>query len=113
MKGQVIEMALSYERSTSLAFDTDALRKYGDEYRKIADDLRVMANKLDNCLSELSNSGWTTPAGQEFEKLVKTNWSENIEKYAALLDTLRNILYSAADEYDDLVVNHIEKTKLT
>jgi len=104
-------VALSYERNTDPAFDTDALREYGKRYGTIAVDLRNMASQLDNCLKELLSSGWTTPAGKEFEEMTKINWSENIEKYAKLLETLEGILEAAASEYDDLV-DDIEKTKL-
>lgn len=105
-------MALAYEGNTDLAFNTTALRQYGNEYAGIAKELRNMSAKLDNCLQELEESGWTTPAGTAFHKMVNTNWSDNIEKYAALLDTLNSILQEAAKKYDNLVTNHIENTKL-
>ena len=44
--------------------------------------------------------------------LAETNWEDNIDKYADLLDTLKDILDAAAREYDGLVSNHIEKTQL-
>lgn len=103
--------ALAYEKA-DLAFDTGALRQYGSEYANIAKELRDMATKLDNCLSDLKENGWTTPAGTAFHKMTETNWKNNIEKYAALLDTLKSILDDAANQYDQLVSNHIEQTKL-
>lgn len=105
-------MALSYESNTSLAFDTTDLRQQGARYGVIAADLRAMATNLDNCLTELKNSGWTTPAGSAFQKMAETNWGNNIEKYAALLDTLKSILENAACQYDGLVTNSIEHTYL-
>lgn len=105
-------MALANEGNTSLAFDTTTLRQYGNRYGQIAGELRRMSTKLDNCLRELKESGWTTPAGSAFHKMAETNWEENIEKYAGLLDTLKEILDHASKKYDDLVTNHIEKTKL-
>ena len=105
-------MALANEGNTNLAFDTTTLRQYGNRYGQIATQLRQMSSKLDNCLSDLKQSGWTTPAGTAFHKMAETNWEENIEKYANLLDTLKNILDQASKKYDDLVTNHIEKTKL-
>ncbi|GGA79687.1 WXG100 family type VII secretion target [Ornithinibacillus halotolerans] len=105
-------MALSYEGNTDLAFDTDALRQYGKQYGKIAGELKSMSKKLDNLLTELKNSGWTTPAGELFHQMADTNWGENIEKYADLLETLQDVLISAASEYDNLVENHIEQTKV-
>ena len=71
-----------------------------------------MASKLDDCLQELEDSGWTTPAGTAFYKMTQTNWEDNIEKYADLLDTLKDILDQASKKYDSLVTNHIEKTKI-
>ncbi len=105
-------MALAYEGNTDLAFDTGIFREYGNRYGNIAEDLRDMSEKLDTCLAELKESGWTTPAGSAFHKMAETNWKENIDKYADLLDTLNTILLEAAKKYDDLVTNHIEKTKL-
>lgn len=105
-------MALAYEGNTDLAFDTAILQKYGKRYGEIADELRDMAEKLDECLLELEESGWTTPAGSAFHKMVQTNWKDNIEKYADLLDTLNDILIQASEKYENLVTDHIEKTKI-
>ncbi len=105
-------MALAYEGNTNLAFDTTALRQYATKYSDIANELRKMASKLDSCLQELEKSGWTTPAGTAFHKMAQTNWADNIEKYADLLDTLKSVLEKAATQYDGLVTNHIEKTQL-
>lgn len=105
-------MALENEKNTNLAFDTETLKDCAEKYGDIAKELREMAKKLDNCLSELVKSGWTTPAGEQFYKLTETNWNENIEKYAALLETLEKILKEAARDYDNLSAGHIEKTVL-
>ncbi len=105
-------MALAYEGNTSLAFDTEVLRKCGDRYARIATDLRNMARNLNNCLEQLKNSGWTTSAGTAFHEMVQTNWEENIKKYADLLDQLKNILDQASRDYDNLVFNHIDKTRV-
>ncbi len=105
-------MALAYEGNTDLAFDTEILREYGNKYGDIAENLRTLAKDLDNCLTDLSKDGWTTPAGKEFLSMTQINWEENIDKYADLLDTLKDILNQAAGKYEDLAVNHIEKTKL-
>jgi len=105
-------MALAYENNTNLAYDTDVFRQCGTRYGTVASDLRKMSSDLNACLTELKNNGWTTPAGTAFYKMVNTNWQENIEKYAALLDTLKSVLSSAASQYDGLTQNHIERTKL-
>lgn len=105
-------MALAYEANTDLAYDTDVLRKCGSEYEKIANDLREMAKKLNDLLNDLKNNGWTTPAGSAFQEMVETDWEENIEKYASLLDTLKQILDESSNKYDVLTKDHIEKTVL-
>lgn len=105
-------MSLSYERNTDLAFDTNVLKNCADQYEQVAEKLRAMATKLDNALLELSQSGWTTPAGTAFHKMTQTSWKDNIEKYAALLDTLKKILYEGNSQYENLVSNYIETTKL-
>ena len=51
-------MALAYEGNTDLAFDTTVLREYGNRYAQIAKDLRSMAQRLDDCLQALEDSGW-------------------------------------------------------
>ena len=105
-------MAIAHEKNTDLAFDTNILKKAAKEYSEVASDLRDMAEKLDSLLQELESSGWTTPAGTSFHEMTSTNWEQNIEKYADLLDTLNNILVKAADEYEDLVDNHINTTRV-
>lgn len=105
-------MVLSHNSIADLAFDTAVLRTCGNDYAEIAEELRKMSTKLDKLLIELKDSGWTTPAGTAFHKMVETNWEENISKYADLLDTLNDILHQAADKYDLLVTDYIEKTKI-
>lgn len=105
-------MALAHEGNTDLAFDTTVLREYGNRYGQIAADLRRMSSKLDDCLRDLKEAGWTTPAGTAFYKMAQTDWEENIDKYADLLDTLQDILEQASKKYDNLVTNHIEKIKI-
>ena len=78
-------MTIAYESNTSLAFDTDVFRKAAGEYRDISAELRKMAD---------------------------TNWEKNIERYAAMLDNLSDILIRASAEYDDLVNSYINKTQL-
>ena len=105
-------MALSDELNTNLAYDTDVFRECGVQYGKVAEDLRLMSNELDICLTELKNNGWTTPAGTAFHKMVNTNWRENITKYATLLETLKSVLIRSAFQYDTLTSDYITSTKL-
>lgn len=105
-------MALEHEGNTDLAFDTTVLREYGARYGEIAKELTTMATKLDTCIENLKNSGWTTPAGTAFYEMTQTNWKDNIEKYAHLLNTLQLILSQSADSYDRLVTDYIEETKV-
>lgn len=105
-------MAIAYEGNTDLAFDTGVLKKAAREYKKVAEDLRDMASKLDSLLLELKEEGWTTPAGTAFYKMTDTNWKQNIGKYAALLDSLDNILNKAASEYENLITEHVRETRV-
>lgn len=107
-------MAIAYEKNTDLAFDTLILKKAAGQYKQVATDLRTMASKLDALLLQLKDkeTGWSTPAGTAFHTMTETNWGKNIEKYASLLDTLNDILIKAAEEYDELVIDHIHKTKV-
>lgn len=106
-------MALAYENNTDLAFDTEVLRQAARDYSKVADELRKMSQNLDTLILRLKSSGWTTPAGTAFYEMTETNWSQNIEKYAALLDTLENILNDAALDYDNLMSDYVRKTKVS
>lgn len=103
---------LAYEKNTDLAFDTEAFIAYGKQYAEVATTLREMATDLDDCLRTLTKSGWQTPAGTAFYEMTDTNWKENIDKYADLLDTLNEILQDAAAQYNDLVKDYIETTKV-
>ena len=104
-------MALQDEPNTSLAFDTTQMRKYAKEYTNIAQNLENIAKEFNDCLITLKNDGWTTPAGSAFQKMTEENWSENINKYVALLKTLAKILENASSKYDRLVEEHIEYIK--
>lgn len=104
-------MALSNE-SCDLAFDTEVLRNAGKKYSEMASTLRGYSQQLDQALSELASTGWTTSAGQAFQIMAQVNWEKNIEKYADLLETLKNILDSAANDYDTLVADSINNLKL-
>lgn len=104
-------MSLATEGRYDLAVDTDALRQAGRDYGDIAQDLRSLAERLDNCLIDLRDSGWTTGAGKAFQTMVSTGWKDNVEKYAALLDTLEKIMDEAAGTYEDLI-QEVERTKL-
>ena len=95
-------MSLSSEGNASLAFDTTVLKDCGNRYGEIASDLRDMAKSLDNCLAQLEADGWTTQAGSAFYKMTKTNWEQNIKKYADMLDMLKEILQYAGDQYNSL-----------
>lgn len=105
-------MSIAYERNTDLAFDTQILRKCAGEYSDAAADLRDLVKNLDECLKDLKDSGWTTPAGTAFHDMVNTKWSDNIEKYAQLLDTLESILLEASEQYESLVIDNIRQTKV-
>lgn len=105
-------MSLAYEANTDLAFDTDKLRGCAKQYGEIADELRDMAAKINGLLNDLKTSGWTSPAGSAFQAMVETNWEENIQKYASLLETLEDILERAASKYDDLIRDYVEPLKL-
>lgn len=106
-------MALAYESNTDLAFDTTVLRQAADDYGKVAADLRKMSSDLDSLIAQLKESGWTTPAGTAFYDMTQTNWSQNIEKYAALLDTLKSIMTRAATDYDNLMSDYVRKTTVS
>ncbi|MBR2190594.1 MAG: WXG100 family type VII secretion target [Eubacterium sp.] len=103
-------MSLAYEGNTSLAYDTEAMRSCANRYGEIAEELDELSKNLDTKLKLLSSSGWTTPAGSAFHKMTDRSWQKNIRKYTNLLRTLKKILKSAANEYDDLT-SDIRKSK--
>jgi len=104
-------MSLQGERC-DLAYDTDCFRSAAQKYEQIAEQLRECSKKLDIILSDLTAKGWTTAAGEAFKTMAAINWEENIEKYAALLSTLKEILITAAENYEGLTTYHIEHVKL-
>ena len=96
-----------------LAFDTEVLRSCGDRYYEIAEELTTLAEDLDTALSDLKDTSWTTDAGKAFYDMVDTNWKSNIGVYANLLCALRNILYSAANSYEELEKNSINTLSIS
>ena len=105
-------MALANEKNVSLAVDTDLLIRRGKEYGKIAEKIRKLSSEFDNCICQLKESGWTTDAGEAFQKMADSNWKKNMDLYADLLDTLQDILNQSAREYENLIDSYIAKTKL-
>lgn len=105
-------MAIAYEGNTNLAFDTGVLRIAGAQYKDIALQLRTMSQDLDHLIANLKDKGWTTPAGTAFYDMTNTNWKQNIEKYAGLLETLNDILIKSADEYENLVRSYLRTTQV-
>lgn len=105
-------MSLAYEGNTDLAFNTEELRACGDEYYNVAMNLRSMLAQINECIIVLKETGWTTEAGEVFAKIVNSNWSDNIKKYILLLENLKIILYKAADKYDCLVTEDIDKIQI-
>ena len=105
-------MSLAYEKNVDLAFDTTVLRNCAAKYNDIATELRTMCTRLDTCIGNLKNEGWTTPAGTVFYEMTKTNWSENIEKYAALLNTLSTILTESSAAYEAMLKDSVRTTKV-
>ena len=105
-------MSLAYESGADLAIDTDVIKIAGEEYKKIGQEMRYMAKTLDSLLQELKSEAWTTGAGEAFQSMVSTKWSENINKYANMLDTMNDMLAKAAGDYEKLLEDHIRNTKL-
>ncbi len=105
-------MSIANERNTDLGVDTAVLRKAAREYADVADELSKIAENLDSLLAQLASEGWTTQAGKVFQEMTKTNWKNNIKKYTELLDTLNSILIRAADDYEELIVDYIQTTKV-
>ncbi len=105
-------MSIDNQGNTDLAFDTDVFRNSANQYKNVADEMRSMASRLNSLLLTLKSSGWTTPAGTAFQSMVDTNWKQNIDKYAALLDTLCQILIESAGRYDTLMETCVRQTKL-
>lgn len=105
-------MALAYEQNTDLAFNTEVLKQAANRYDELAKDIREITSELDNLILDLRDKGWTTSAGKIFYEMTKTNWSQNMEKYAALLETMGNILKESADKYDELMNDYVRKTKV-
>lgn len=94
-----------------LSFNTDTMRECAKTYGRIQEELTELAEHLQNALNELKDSGWTTGAGIAFSDMVEIDWKRNIDRYADMLDTLKEILEVSADDYEELV-QQIEKVKV-
>lgn len=100
------------DEKANLAFDTGVLKKAAKEYKSVAKELRRMSARLDELLNALKSEGWTTPTGTAFYEMTNTNWEKNIEKYAALLESLNEILIKASNEYENLMTDHVRTTQV-
>lgn len=105
-------MELAYEGNTNLAFNTLVMRNCATRYSQVADNLDGLSTELSTCLTDLKNTGWTTPAGTAFSEMVNEDWCKCLGKYTGMLRTLTNILNESATIYDELVTGDISVVKL-
>lgn len=106
-------MSIAYEANTDIGFDTQFLYDAANDYGTCANDLRTNASQLSALIEKLVEDGWTTDAGKTFLSLTKDEWAVELEKYAVLLDSLKDILMLAVEQYDNLVMYDIHNTKIS
>lgn len=83
----------------NLEFDTDNLRTQAANIKKIIRDFRKQQRALTTSLDNLRDT-WKTGASREFFNKYDTKWSQQLEYYFDLLDTLVSDLYYAAEHYE-------------
>lgn len=105
-------MELSSEKNVDLGYDTDLIRDTAKVFADNASLIRDLMDKMDTCLTNLTSTEWTTNAGKAFEAMVDSNWKQNMNRYAGLLEMFDQALRESADKYDELTTDYIETTKL-
>lgn len=90
--------------SNTLKFDVDEIKSMRQKLQGAAADLKDCNDTVKEGIEKLRNEDWKTPAGKKFMENVNTDWSEQVEKYVKVLNTLDELLgvaeldYSAVEE---------------
>lgn len=86
--------------ASKLRYDTAAIRSAAGAYAAQADAMEGIKKKLNESIDELVTQNWRSAAGRAFEETYSADWSQNVDKYIAVLNEFAKMLRKVAEEYD-------------
>lgn len=84
-----------------LEYDVAALNAMKKSVDDTCTEVKESKKNLIQNLDSLKTA-WNTPAGKKFFQDIDTDWGPKVDKYAAALDTLSQMLESASKSYKTL-----------
>lgn len=85
--------------SSILKFDVSEIRSMKGKVEETAKDLDELKEKIVQSIEQLRGA-WNTPAGKQFLDTVDIDWSQQVDKYIKILETVEELLETAATEYE-------------
>lgn len=86
--------------ASKLRYDTAAIRSAAGGYVALANEMERIKNRLNKSIDELVMQNWRSAAGRAFEETYSADWSQNVDKYIAVLNEFAKMLRKVAVEYD-------------
>lgn len=81
-----------------LEFDLERLSAMSEKLEKVAEELSGTGASLQEKMEQL-RKGWNTPAGKAFFENQTTSWTDEVEKYIQILQTMKSMIDYASEEY--------------
>lgn len=81
-----------------LKFDLERLSEMSRKLEETAGELSGTGTSLQENMEQLKKD-WNTTAGREFFQNQTTTWTEEVERYIQVLETLKSMIDYAIEEY--------------
>lgn len=85
-----------------LEVNLDVMQETIRKYSSLITELRETRETLRNHIEELRDEAWVSQAGTVFQEKFSSQWSQDLDKYIASLEHLKNNLVTACKEYGEL-----------
>ena len=87
--------------AAKLVFNLEELERFSAKVAEIQSELQDLQTTIQTEMETLK-AGWNTPAGREFFEKQDYEWAEEVKKYVAILETLREMIEFAHTQYSEI-----------
>lgn len=85
----------------TLKFDVASFRTMSDKIQETITELEEKNQSMLEAFEQIKEK-WNTPAGRSYMQKINLDWLDDVEKYAVLLNAVKELLNEAATEYEAL-----------
>lgn len=85
-----------------LEVNLDVMQETIRKYDSLITELKETRETLRNHIAELREEAWVSQAGTVFQEKFSAQWSQDLDKYIASLEHLKENLVIACQEYGEL-----------